>query len=38
MQEGNNQLTLPIGNNVVETFRDLFKFDPSNVDAKEGIQ
>ena len=38
MQEDNNQLTLPVGNNVVETFRDLLKLDPSNVDAKEGIQ
>lgn len=38
MQEDNNQLTLPVGNNVVETFRDLLKLDPSNVDAKQGIQ
>jgi len=37
MQEDNNQLTLPVGNNVVETFRDLLKLDPSNVDAIQGI-
>lgn len=38
MQEDNNQLTLPMGNNVVETFHDLLKLDPGNVDATQGIQ
>ena len=38
MQEDNNQLTMPVGNNVVETFQDILKLDPSNVDAKEGVQ
>ncbi|MDH5552119.1 MAG: hypothetical protein OEX82_02185 [Nitrosomonas sp.] len=38
MQEDNNQLTLPLGNNVVETFQDILKLDPSNVDATQGIK
>ena len=38
MQEDNNQLTLPVGNNVVETFQDILKLDPSNVDSTQGIK
>ncbi len=38
VQEDNNRLTLPVGNNAVETFQGILKLDPSNIDAKEGIQ
>tara|TARA_R110002073_G_scaffold210137_1_gene370684 strand:- start:793 stop:2781 length:1989 start_codon:yes stop_codon:yes gene_type:complete len=36
--EDNNQLTRPVSNNAVETFRRILKINPGNADATRGIQ
>ncbi len=38
LQEDSGWLTQPEGDNAVETFRDVLKIEPDNIDATQGIQ